>query len=381
MYWGRNAVDDEEVDDDNVEDWLKYTFEVIDGQQRTISICRYFDTDHFAVRGKLFSQLKQDNPKKAKELLDYEITVYQCIGNDEDKLNWFKRINIAGKALSAQELRNAVYTGKWLSDAKKRFKEKGNAQKQSRPYLKTSRNSAENRDFDWKRWDGLELALQWICGSKKGEDIEKYMTKHRNDENADELKESFEEVFEWIEDIFPRPSNADSTDKTRTKALKGSDWREIYLAYKDKYDPEKIYEDFEPTGEQAYPDEIEALEKEISRLMKDDEIKDKHGIYWYVLDPEHNEHKLNLRFFDKNDKMKMFAEQKHRCPICHGNGHDTQYNFEDMEADHIVPWSKGGKTTLENGAMLCSSHNNFKSNKKVSVDQLKEWLDELKDLD
>ena len=381
MYWGRNALDEDIDENDDTDEWLKYTFEVIDGQQRTISICRYFESDHYAVRGRLFSQLKKDNPEKAKALLDYEITVYQCIGSDEDKLNWFKRINIAGKALSAQELRNAVYTGKWLSDAKKRFKAGGNAQKQSKPYLKTSRNSAENRDFDWKRWDGLELALQWICGSKKGDDIENYMGTHRDDENAEELKESFEEVFEWIEDIFPRPYNADSKDNNRVKALKGADWHEIYLQYKDKFDPEVIYDEFEPTEEHPYPEVIEALEQEIERLMKDDEIRDKHGIYWYVLDPENNEHKLNLRFFDKNDKLKMYAEQKHRCPVCHGNGCDDQYEYSDMEGDHIVAWSKGGKTTLENGAMLCALHNGLKSNKNVSADQVQQWLEELKHLD
>lgn len=377
MYWGRNAIDPDIEDGDGGEtaEWDKYSFEVIDGQQRTISICEYFAADHFAVRGKLFSQLKKDNPEKAKALLDYEITVYQCIGSEESKLNWFKRINIAGKALSAQELRNAVYTGKWLSDAKERFRDGGTAQKQSRPYLKTPKNSAENRDFDWKRWDGLELALQWACGSKKSEDIEAYMAAHRSDENASELKKGFKEVFEWVEDIFQKKHNADNP--ARKKALLGNDWHELYLRYKDKFDPDVIYEGIEDRHAEPYPEVIQKLENEIERLMNDDEIKNKHGIFWYVLDPENNEHMLNLRTFDANDKTKMYAQQKHRCPVCCSNGYFDQYAQSDMEADHLVPWSKGGKTSIENGAMLCSIHNNLKSNKNVSEQQVKDWLDVL----
>ena len=293
------------------------TFELLDGQQRTISICEYLDNK--------FSILKDGNRKKfhnlteteKEQILNYELMIYFCEGNDKEKLDWFKIINIAGEKLTAQELRNAVYTGSWLTDAKVYFS-KNNcvAWNLAKNYL----NGVPIRQ------DYLESAISWISNGN----IEEYMSDHQHDANAKELWRYFEDVMEWIKRVFPK----------YRKEMKGLPWGEFYNEFKDQ--------GFEKNGEEN--------ERRVSELYKDNEVTKKSGIYQYIL--TNNEKYLSLRVFDDDIKSQVYEQQKGICPICH-----EHYAIEEMEADHIQPWSKGGKTVAENCQMLCKKDNREKSDK------------------
>lgn len=293
------------------------TFELLDGQQRTISICEYLDNK--------FSILKDGNRKKfhnlteteKEQILNYELMIYFCEGNDKEKLDWFKIINIAGEKLTAQELRNAVYTGSWLTDAKVYFS-KNNcvAWNLAKNYL----NGVPIRQ------DYLESAISWISNGN----IEEYMSDHQHDANAKELWRYFEDVMEWIKRVFPK----------YRKEMKGLPWGEFYNKFK--------YQGFEKIAEEN--------ERRVSELYKDNEVTKKSGIYQYILTD--NEKYLSLRAFDDDIKSQVYEQQKGICPICH-----EHYEIEEMEADHIQPWSKGGKTVAENCQMLCKKDNREKSDK------------------
>lgn len=287
------------------------TFEVIDGQQRTISIAQYVDGD-FSFKDKFFHNLTQD---KKDEILNYELTVYQCTGTDSEKLDWFETINIAGEELTDQELRNAVYSGSWVSAAKRIFsKTNGAAYGLGSAYLKG----------DLKRQDYLETAIKWINGGK----VEAYMAKHQHDQTADELWTYFRNVIKWTKDTFT---------KYRSE-MKGLPWGEYYNEF----------------SAQTWDSNI--LEARIAILMQDDEIKKKSGIYHYVLDGD--ERHLNLRTFDNAMRRTTYERQRGICPMC-----DEHFEMIDMHADHKKPWSKGGKTTLDNCQMLCRDDNLVKSAK------------------
>ena len=293
------------------------TFELLDGQQRTISICEYLDNK--------FSILKDGNRKKfhnlteteKEQILNYELMIYFCEGNDKEKLDWFKIINIAGEKLTAQELRNAVYTGSWLTDAKVYFS-KNNcvAWNLAKNYL----NGVPIRQ------DYLESAISWISNGN----IEEYMSDHQHDANAKELWRYFEDVMEWVQRVFPK----------YRKEMKGLPWGEFYNEFKDQ--------GFEKNGEEN--------ERRVSELYKDNEVTKKSGIYQYIL--TNNEKYLSLRVFDDDIKSQVYEQQKGICPICH-----EHYAIKEMEADHINPWSKGGKTVAENCQMLCKKDNREKSDK------------------
>lgn len=298
----------------NVMYWAKRedgTFEVIDGQQRTISICQYV-TGVFAYEMRYFHNLQQDEKDK---ILDYELMVYICEGKDSEKLEWFKTINIAGEKLTDQELRNAVYHGAWLADAKRYFSKNQCAAYQiGKDYVS---GSPIRQEF-------LETALKWISDNQ----IESYMAKHQNDPDALELWQYFQNVMTWVKAKFP---------KTR-KIMKGLPWGEYYNQFKDeKLDPQ-------------------ALETQIATLLLDDEVGNSKGVYAYILTKQ--EKYLSLRAFSDAQKNQLFEQQKGVCPIC-----QETFQIEEMEADHITPWSQGGKTTLENGQMLCRECNRRKSDK------------------
>lgn len=293
------------------------TFELLDGQQRTISICEYLDNK--------FSILKDGNRKKfhnlteteKEQILNYELMIYFCEGNDKEKLDWFKIINIAGEKLTAQELRNAVYTGSWLTDAKVYFS-KNNcvAWNLAKNYL----NGVPIRQ------DYLESAISWISNGN----IEEYMSDHQHDANAKELWRYFEDVMEWVQRVFPK----------YRKEMKGLPWGEFYNKFKD----------------QGFEKIAKENERRVSELYKDNEVTKKSGIYQYIL--TNNEKYLSLRVFDDDIKSQVYEQQKGICPICH-----EHYAIEEMEADHIRPWSKGGKTVAENCQMLCKKDNREKSDK------------------
>lgn len=302
----------------NVMYWVKNedgTFEVLDGQQRTISFCEYvegkFSLD-FGSGSQYFHNLT--NTEK-EQILNYELMIYFCEGNDKEKLDWFKIINIAGEKLTDQELRNAVYTGPWLTDAKRYFSKTGCAVYGiAGDYLK---GAAIRQEY-------LETAINWIsCGN-----IEKYMAEHQHDPNANDLWLYFQGVINWTKAVFPN----------YRKEMKGIDWGFLYNEFKDgKFDSGK-------------------LEKEITKLMQDEDVTRKPGIYEYVL--TRNEKFLNIRAFTDKMKREAYERQKGVCSKC-----KEHFEIEEMEADHIKPWHEGGKTVSENCQMLCKQDNRIKSGK------------------
>ena len=295
MYWVKNSDDE---------------FEVLDGQQRTISFCQYVHGG-FSLNNKYFHNLTQT---EQQQILDYKVMVYFCEGNDKEKLAWFETINIAGEKLTKQELRNAVYTGPWLSDAKLKFS-KSNCP----AYLKGNKylNGTPIRQ------EYLEIALKWI---NNGE-IEAYMAEHQYSPNANELYSYFLKVIDWVEMTFIK----------YRKEMKGLEWGELYNKFKD-----------------VVMDTAE-LEKEISCLMADEDVQNHKGIYQYVLDRQ--EKHLNIRTFDNRMRRTAYEKQKGICNKC-----GKHFSLEEMDADHITPWSKGGKTVAENCQMLCRECNRRKSN-------------------
>lgn len=284
-------------------------FEIIDGQQRTISIAQYVDGD-FSFNKQYFHNLPLD---KQELILDYKLMVYVCSGTDSEKLEWFKTINIAGKELTTQELRNAVYAGTWLSDAKRYFSRNGCvAYKIGNAYVK-------GRPI---RQEYLETVIKWVSGDS----IEDYMGKHQHDENALPLWEYFQSVIDWVESTF-----------TNTRpAMKGVDWGSLYNEFKDA---------------DLDADEIE---QETARLVLDDDVQRQAGIYPYILTGE--EKHLNIRAFSPGMKQKVYEEQSGVCVRC-----ADKFTIKEMEADHITPWSEGGKTNEDNCQMLCKQCNREKS--------------------
>lgn len=287
------------------------TFEVIDGQQRTISISQYVNGD-FAYQNKYFHNLTTD---QKEQILNYELTVYICSGSESEKLEWFKTINIAGEKLTDQELRNAVYSGSWVSDAKRYFsKTNCPAYGLARDYL----------DGSAIRQDYLEKTTKWISN----DDIENYMAKNQHEPNANELWLYLQSVINWTQTIFPN----------YRREMKGIDWGFLYNEFKNNKFDSKI------------------LEVEISKLMEDEDVGNKKGIYTYVL--SHKEKYLNIRAFSPNQKREAYEKQKGICFVC-----KEHFEINEMEADHITPWHEGGKTSAENCQMLCKEDNRRKSGK------------------
>ncbi len=296
MYWA--------VRDDN-------SFEIIDGQQRTISICQYVIGD-FSFNSKYFHNLQDDEQKK---ILDYELTVYLCSGTDSERLKWFETINIAGEELTPQELRNAVYSGSWVSDAKKYFSKRGC------PAYEISSDYVSGSSI---RQEYLETAIKWI--SK--DNIEDYMGKNQNKQNASILWQYYQAVIAWIESTF----------KIKRKSMKGVEWGYLYNQYKDKqFDTDKI-------------------ESDIQKLILDDDVTKESGIYTYILTGD--EKYLSIRTFTDSMKQKVYEKQKGNCIKC-----KEHFELSEMEADHITPWHEGGKTIEDNCQLLCKNDNRRKSGK------------------
>ena len=296
----------------NVMYWVKNEdgfFEVLDGQQRTISFCEYI-AGTFSLNNLYFHNLTD---VEKNQILDYKLMIYFCEGNDKEKLDWFKIINIAGEKLTDQELRNAIYTGTWLIDAKRYFSKSGcPAHGMASDYLS---GSAIRQDY-------LETVIRWISGDK----IEDYMSKHQHEPNANELWLYFQNVINWVRVVFPN----------YRKEMKGVEFGPLYNEFKnEKIDSKKI-------------------EKEITELMQDEDVTKKSGIYPYVLTRQ--EKYLNIRSFTEKMKREAYEKQKDICKKC-----KEHFEIEEMEADHIKPWHEGGKTTAENCQMLCKEHNRIKS--------------------
>lgn len=287
------------------------TYEVIDGQQRTISLCQFVNGD-FAYMFRYFHNMTND---EQEQILNYKLMVYVCSGSDSEKLQWFKTINIAGEKLTEQELRNAVYSGSWVSDAKRYFSKNGCvASKVGSDYLN---GSAIRQEY-------FETAIDWISDGN----IETYMANHQHDANAGALWAYFQSVITWVETNFTK----------KRKFMKGVEWGFLYNKYKDVvYDTKEI-------------------EAETTRLIADDDVTKKSGIYPYILTKD--ERHLSIRAFSDTMRQKVYERQGGKCIVC-----KKEFAIEGMEADHITPWHEGGKTNEENCQMLCKDDNRRKSGK------------------
>lgn len=284
-------------------------FEVIDGQQRTISICQYVQSE-FAWNDLYFHNLTDD---QQEQILNYKLMVYFCSGTDSERLSWFETINIAGKELTKQELRNAVYAGPWLSDAKRHFSKTGC------PAVGVGGDLMKGSPI---RQDYLETVIRWISN----DNIEDYMGKYQNKSKANDLWVYYQNVIAWVKATFP---------VERKKEMKGLIWGTLYNEYKEA--------DLDP----------DALEEEVGKLMADSDVTNKKGIYLFVLNRK--EKHLSIRQFDERERRQSYEKQKGVCPDC-----GDHFEIEEMEADHIKPWHEGGKTEAANCQMLCMEDNRRK---------------------
>jgi hypothetical protein len=308
-------------------------FEVLDGQQRITSIGR-FVTGKFAIMDKgnpkNFDSLPEDQRAK---VCNAKLLIYECEGTESEIKEWFKTINIAGVPLNDQELLNAVYSGPFVTLAKAEFSNSQNANIQKwSAYVKGSAN----------RQEFLERALDWVS---KG-DIGGYMSQHRNDTNITELKTYFNTVIDWVSTVF----------SDVLPEMKGLEWGRLYEKYHGQsYDSEKVSED-------------------VKRLAADPYVANRKGIFEYLLGGSVDKSLLDVRVFDTAVKRDAYAKQtqaaqakgESNCPLC-SVGHDASktriYKFEEMDADHVTAWTKGGASTRENCQMLCKTHNRAKGNR------------------
>lgn len=311
----------------------KDKYEVLDGQQRITSIGRFL-TKKFPIMedGKpryIDSLAKEDQDK----ILNTKMLIYICNGTEKEIKEWFKTINIAGIPLNEQELLNAVYSGRFVTLAKAEFSNSQNVHVQKwSAYI----NGVANRQ------DFLAKALEWVS---KG-NVSDYMSQHRNDDNINELKTYFNTVIDWVSTVFNEVE----------KEMRGLEWGRLYETYKDT----------------AYnPQDVSAKVKE---LYSDPYVKNRKGIFEYILGGSTEAKLLDIRVFDEATKKAVYKQQtekaeaeKHsNCPLCAigNNANKTKiWTIKEMEADHVTAWSKGGETSIENCEMLCTVHNRAKGNK------------------
>ena len=290
------------------------SYEVIDGQQRSISLCQYV-TGVFSHDGRYFHNLQRD---EQAVILGYPLMVYVCRGSDSERLQWFKTINIAGERLTEQELRNAVYAGPWLSDAKRYFSKSGCAARGiSDGYVSGSPI----------RQELLETALRWAADADGTGSIEEYMARHQHDHNALALWQYFQSVITWVQGTFVTK---------REKFMRSVDWGSLYNRHHSEVH------------------DTARLEAETARLIMDDDVTRKAGIYPYLLTGD--ERHLSIRTFTPAMRQAAYERQGDICPMCGGH-----FALDGMQADHITPWSKGGRTTADNCQMLCADCNRRKS--------------------
>ena len=292
------------------------SYEVMDGQQRIISIGHYvagvFQTKWEGSGDLYFHNLPDD---QRDLILNYKLIVYFCEGTDSEKLNWFLTINIAGEKLTDQEIKNAIFSGPWISDAKKYFsKTAGGAYQLAGDYMSGTAN----------RQDYLETVIKWISNG----DIEGYMALNQHKENAKDLRQYFEKVIEWTKSIFSE----------YRKEMKGSPFGLLYNKYKDcQYNPTEV-------------------EEEVRRLMMDEDVQSKKGIYSYIFTGD--EKQLKIRLFSDKQKREAYEKQEGICGYC-----KEHFEIEGMEGDHIISWKNEGHTISENCQMLCLKCNREKGSK------------------
>jgi hypothetical protein len=311
--------------------------EVLDGQQRITSIGR-FVTGKFAIKQDGKEQTFSSLPLEAQQkILKSPLLVYHCSGTEKEIKEWFQTINISGVPLNDQELLNAIYSGPFVTAAKVEFSNSNNANLQKwHSYVKGNP----------KRQEILAVALGWVASSK-GDKVDGYLAKHRGHDNINELKTYYTSVIDWVGSVFTRPPE---------KEMQGLDWGRLYETYHAK----------------AY--NAAALDLRVTELMADPAVRDRKGIYAYLLGDEQTPQLLDIRIFEEKDKAVAYAQQTQdaeaagvsNCSVCasvDNNNEARIYSRKEMEADHVTAWSKGGATTLGNCEMLCMPHNRAKGNR------------------
>ena len=311
-------------------------YEILDGQQRITSLGRFL-TSKFTIKDEngneqIFTSLASS---KQELILNTHLTIYICEGEEHEIKAWFKTINIAGEPLNEQELLNAIYSGPFVTNAKKVYSNSSNPQMQKwQCYVKGNP----------KRQEILAEALKWVT---KGEcKVDDYMARHRYDTNISELQNYFDSVIEWAKGVFGTPY----------PGMKGLAWGKLYEKYHNN------------------PYNTTAIRTRIDELLADDFVENKKGIFEYVLGGERDKQLLNVRVFDKRTKEKKYKEQTDKataegisnCPLCAvgDNVNKTRiWKLSEMDADHVTAWSRGGSTTIDNCEMLCKTHNRAKGNR------------------
>jgi len=308
--------------------------EVLDGQQRITSLGRFM-TDKFAIKDEngmeqYFGGMAKD---KQTKILETKLLIYECEGKESEIKEWFKTINIAGAPLNNQELLNAVYSGPFVTLCKEEFSNSQNANIQKwSAYISGSAN----------RQEFLECALDWVSKGNIGD----YMSRHRYDKNIFELKEYFNTVINWVSSVFSDVENE----------MRGLEWGRLYEEYhKKSYDPEKV-------------------SAEVHKLYSDPYVKNRRGIFEFILGGSTDTKLLDVRVFDDATKRSVYTSQTEtaktkgisNCSHC-ATGHNANkskiWKLDEMEADHVAAWSKGGTTSIKNCEMLCKTHNRAKGNR------------------
>ena len=308
--------------------------EVLDGQQRITSLGR-FVTNKFAVKDEngmeqYFGGIAKD---KEDKILNAQLLIFECEGEESEIKEWFKTINIAGVPLNSQELLNAVYSGPFVTLLKQEFSNSQNSNIQK--WSAYVRCNVDRQEF-------LERDLEWVSKNNIGE----YMSKHRNDNNINEVKTYFTSVIDWVSSVF----------KDVESEMCGLEWGRLYEEYHNKsYNPNKVSE-------------------QVKELYADPYVKQRRGVFEYILGNLENKKLLDIRIFDEATKKAVYAKQTNdakdkgisNCPLCAigNNSNKTRiYKLKEMDADHVTAWSKGGKTDIKNCEMLCKTHNRAKGNK------------------
>lgn len=312
-------------------------YEVLDGQQRITSFGR-FVTNKFAIADthgnmQYFSGLPQE---QCERILNTKLLIYACEGEEQEIKEWFRTINIAGVPLNAQELLNAIYSGPFVTAAKKVFSNSQHSELQKWSHYVRG---------DVKRQEVLACALEWECASL-GVRVDDYMSKHRLDATAEGLERYFRSVIDWVAATFSM-SNSD---------MCGLEWGRLYEKY------------------HGTPYDVDRLNARVNELHADGYVRCKRNVYEYVLGGESEKQLLDIRIFEAATKRMAYNRQTQaaaaqgisNCPLCAAgeNANRTRiYKLEEMEADHVTPWSKGGSTAPENCEMLCKTHNRTKGNR------------------
>ena len=310
-------------------------YEVLDGQQRITSFGRYI-TGKFAIEDEneipqYFTSLPED---KQKIIMDTPLLIYICEGEESEIKEWFKTINIVGVPLNNQELLNAIYSGPFVTLAREEFSNSQNANIQKwSAYIKA----------EVLRQGYLETALDWISGGH----IENYMSKHRFDNNINELKSHFSSVIDWISSVFSDVENE----------MRGLEWGRLYKEYhKTPYNPKEV-------------------SSKVHKLYADESVKNRRGIFEYILGGYQDTKLLDIRIFEESTKKIVYTRQTNEakekqisnCPLCALSNNASMskkiYKISEMDADHVSAWSRGGATSIENCMMLCKSHNRAKGNR------------------